>query len=383
MLAVVLARTLARSFAMRLVRSSTYCAKRKKFPRISRSSHFQDAGGAASTLNHHRAAFGYRQRLDSRHGPSRDTSSEQVSTYISTALQPQSGEKPSHSATWVGACQHAPHPARKLQNHERTIYGVPFLSGSTKSGGLSNALSLDRQRDLYGNTILRQHMRWSVRQEMPRTFDMVYAKSRSYREKPGTDRWRAEDESRVYQLSYDIPAEDLPLFWQLVVAKANQLRVQTRRGEPAAYFKNPQLLMQAHDLKNMFAAPSLDEVLAKFERTALAYIDFDKVDMRSCWIDVGARDFVANLGSREPAYTAAMQLDLGDVGPDGLPAELPCWMITRKHSPPMTDGPSLCFHAFWTSRQNGVVGGSYSCIVGSRTNGASLALLPRGSSTTG
>ncbi|KAL3952874.1 hypothetical protein ACCO45_012817 [Purpureocillium lilacinum] len=148
---------------------------------------------------------------------------------------------------------------------------------------------------------------------MPRTFDMVYANSRSYREKPGTDRWRAEDESRVYQLSYDIPAEDLPLFWQLVVAKANQLRVQTRRGEPAAYFKNPQLLMQAHDLKNMFAAPSLDEVLAKFERTALAYIDFDKVDMRSCWIDVGARDFVANLGSREPAYTAAMQLDLGDL----------------------------------------------------------------------
>ena len=35
-----------------------------------------------------------------------------------------------------------------------------------------------------------------------------------------------------------------------------------------------------------------------------------------------------------PAYTTAMQLDVGDVGFDGLPGELPCWMITRKHSPP-------------------------------------------------
>ncbi|GJN86977.1 hypothetical protein PLIIFM63780_010559 [Purpureocillium lilacinum] len=177
-----------------------------------------------------------------------------------------------------------------------------LFPGSMKSGGRSNALSLDRQRDLYDDIILpavHEAVRDPARQEIPKTFDMAYAKSRSYQEKPGTGRWRAEDESRAYQLSYDIPAEDLPLFWQLIVAKANQLRIQTRRGEPAAYFKNPQLLMQAHDLKNTFKADSLNEVFSLFEWTTLAHIDPEKVDMRSCWIDVGVRDFVANLSSRE------------------------------------------------------------------------------------
>ncbi|KJZ70003.1 hypothetical protein HIM_10614 [Hirsutella minnesotensis 3608] len=182
-----------------------------------------------------------------------------------------------------------------------------FFPDSTRSSGplkstTSNALSLERQKDLYDKIIIPaayEAVRDPIRQEIPRTFDMVYAKSRSYQERPGMGRWSAEDESRAYQLTYSIPAGDLPLFWQSIVAKANQLRIQTRRGEPAAYFKNPQLLMQAHDLKNTFAAPTLNETLSRFEWTVLAFIDPDKVDTRSCWIDAGARDIVTNLGTPE------------------------------------------------------------------------------------
>ena len=151
-------------------------------------------------------------------------------------------------------------------------------------------------------------MRDPARQEIPGSFDKVYAMSRSYQEKPGAGRWSVDDESRAYQLSYTIPAEDLPQFWQSIVAKASQVRIPNRRGEPSTYFNNPRIMMQAHDLKNTFGRPSLNETLSLFEWTTLAYIDPDKVDMRSCWIDVGARDFVASAGTRELRHSEPFTL---------------------------------------------------------------------------
>ncbi|KAH7116469.1 hypothetical protein EDB81DRAFT_848428 [Dactylonectria macrodidyma] len=140
-----------------------------------------------------------------------------------------------------------------------------FFPSSARTSGpkpsaSSNALSLERQKDLYDNIIIPaayETIRDPVRQEIPRTFDIAYTKSHSFQEKPGMGRWRADDESRSFNLSYTLPAEDLPLFWRSVVKKANQLRISTQRGEAVAYFERPCLLFQAHDLKNTFTWPSL------------------------------------------------------------------------------------------------------------------------------
>ena len=182
-----------------------------------------------------------------------------------------------------------------------------FLPDSTRSAGsattpASNALSLERQKDLYDGIILpaaNETVRNPMRQEIHRSFDMVYAKSRSYQERPDMGRGNPET-SRAFRLTYTIPAEDMPALWHSIVAKANELRCQTRRGEPAAYFQSPKLLLQAHDLKNTFAAPTLDETLARLEKTRLTYIDPSQVDMRSCSVDIGTRDYATHLGSREP-----------------------------------------------------------------------------------
>ncbi|KJZ69387.1 hypothetical protein HIM_11226 [Hirsutella minnesotensis 3608] len=180
----------------------------------------------------------------------------------------------------------------------------PNSSRNTASmtSAASNALSLKRQRDFYDGIVIPaafETVQDPIRQEIPRSFDIVYAKSRSFQEKPGMGRWRAEDESRAFQLSYTLPAQDLSMFWRAVVEKANNMRVQTRRGEAAAYFHDPQLLFQAHDLKNTFARPTLEESLSHVGDTVLAYLDHEKLDMRSCWIDIGTRDFVTSAGSRE------------------------------------------------------------------------------------
>ncbi|KAH6961865.1 hypothetical protein BKA56DRAFT_637340 [Ilyonectria sp. MPI-CAGE-AT-0026] len=150
----------------------------------------------------------------------------------------------------------------------------------------SNALSLERQKDLYDRIIIPaayETISDPIRQEIPRSYDLAYAKSRAYR----------GETSRSFHLRYTLPAQDLPLFWQSVVRKANACQVATRRGDSIVYFQNPQLLFQAHDLKNTFARPSLEETLAVFQDTVLVAVDPNQLDIHSCWIDIGTRDYVA------------------------------------------------------------------------------------------
>ncbi|KAF9766967.1 hypothetical protein IL306_000528 [Fusarium sp. DS 682] len=137
----------------------------------------------------------------------------------------------------------------------------------------ANSLSLTRFRDLYDEIILPaifETVPDYVRQEIPSSYDLLYAKSRAYQEKPGAGRWSAEDESRAFRLSYSIPASNLAEFWASVVEKANMHRVQTRRGEAVPYFENPRLLFQAHDLKNTFASQTIEGSLALFRNIVLA-----------------------------------------------------------------------------------------------------------------
>ncbi|RKK76848.1 hypothetical protein BFJ71_g16855 [Fusarium oxysporum] len=173
---------------------------------------------------------------------------------------------------------------------------VFFPDGArSKTPASSNSLSLARFRDLYDDIILPaiyETVPDHVKQEIPGSYDLIYAKSRAYQEKPGMGRWSAEDESRSYRLAYAIPASVLSHFWAAVVRNANRHRVQNKKGDAIPYFKNPRLLFQAHDLKNTFATDNLQESLALFRDTVLAGLDPTQIDIHSCWLDIGMRDHV-------------------------------------------------------------------------------------------
>ncbi|KAH7464116.1 hypothetical protein FOMA001_g17989 [Fusarium oxysporum f. sp. matthiolae] len=167
-----------------------------------------------------------------------------------------------------------------------------------------NALSLERQKDLYDHIIIPaacEAISDPCRQEIPRTYDIAYAKSRSFQEKPGNNRWRADDVNRAVHLQYTIPAEDLPLFWTLVVSKADEFQLTTKSGETVPYFKGPRLLFQSHDLKNTFGKETLNASLDDFESAVLQALDPVHLDIHSCWIDIGARDYVAS----DPPHSTA------------------------------------------------------------------------------
>ncbi|KAL3587391.1 hypothetical protein FPOAC2_13287 [Fusarium poae] len=174
---------------------------------------------------------------------------------------------------------------------------VFFPNGSrSPTPASANSLSLDRFRDLYDDIIIPaayETLPDHVKQEIPSSYDLIYAKSRAYQEKPGAGRWTANDESRTFRLAYSVPAEFLSQFWASVVQKANSHRMQTLRGKTIAYYQNPCLLFQAHDLKNVFAQPNLHESLVLFRDAILAGLDPEHLDLHSCWLDLGMRDHVS------------------------------------------------------------------------------------------
>ncbi|KAF4470037.1 hypothetical protein FALBO_3059 [Fusarium albosuccineum] len=180
-----------------------------------------------------------------------------------------------------------------------------FPGGSCSSAPASkNSLSLDRFRDLYDEIIIPaayETLPDHAQQEIPNSYDLIYAKSRAYQERPGAGRWAADDGSRTFRLAYNVPAEFLSRFWASIVQKANQHRMRTRQGGTIAYFKNPRLLLQAHDLKNVFARPNLRESLFLFRDAILAGLDPHQLDLRSCWLDMGMRDHVDRQDHRLPS----------------------------------------------------------------------------------
>ncbi|KAI8654221.1 hypothetical protein NCS56_01378800 [Fusarium sp. Ph1] len=170
-----------------------------------------------------------------------------------------------------------------------------FFPEASKASASRNGLSLDRQKDLYDSIIIPaafSSISDPLRQELPRSFDIAYAKSRSFQERPEMGRWRAGDDSRACHLQYTLPTDDLAPFWSSIVQKADSFLVRTKSGESVAYFKNPRLLFQSHDLKNIFATPSLHETMTLIHDTILSGMDPEKMDLHSCWLDIGTRDYV-------------------------------------------------------------------------------------------
>ncbi|KAG6977851.1 hypothetical protein FocnCong_v021630 [Fusarium oxysporum f. sp. conglutinans] len=118
-----------------------------------------------------------------------------------------------------------------------------FPSGApSQTRASTNSLSLARFRDLYDEIILpavRETVPIHVRQEIPGSYDLIYAKSRAYQEKPGAGRWSAEDESRSYRLAYGIPASVLPQFWAAVVRKRESASAPEQEGGRSSLLPEP------------------------------------------------------------------------------------------------------------------------------------------------
>ncbi|KAG7403119.1 hypothetical protein Forpi1262_v018776 [Fusarium oxysporum f. sp. raphani] len=196
--------------------------------------------------------------------------------------------------------------------HSVPFSAFVFFPNAAKdmTSSTQNALSLERQKDLYDHVIIPaafEAVPDPCRQELPRTYEIAYAKSRSFQEKPGNNRWKPGDVNRAVHLQYTIPAENLAQFWSLIVEKANSFRLTTKSGVMVPYFRDPKLLFQSHDLKNTFGRATLIESLHYFQASVLQAFDPVHMDIRSCWIDIGTRDYVASPPSsnqvmREP-YT--------------------------------------------------------------------------------
>lgn len=164
-------------------------------------------------------------------------------------------------------------------------------------------LSLERQKDLIEGAILpaaRSSLAELYRQEMPPTFGIANAKSKSFQERPSTNQWHSEDQSRAVHLRYTIRGERLGDFWREFRAKCNELRIPTAgRAAEFAYFQDPKLLFQVHDTKNIFAQPTLARSLDLFVDRVLRSLNPHFLDFRSCWLDIGFRDMPGPYANNE------------------------------------------------------------------------------------
>nr|CEG03595.1 unnamed protein product [Fusarium pseudograminearum CS5834] len=185
-----------------------------------------------------------------------------------------------------------------------------FFPNATVSQGaaaapnaISTALSDERLQELYDRIIIPAAFEASVApcvQELPTSFNTAKRKSHCYQERPGTDRWQANDSSRATHLQYPFPAQDLAAFSRLLVEKADAATVRSRRTESDfSYFASPKLVLQSHDLKNPFEGATLEGVIDQLGRNVLSCFRPEQLDLESFWLDIGCRDYPAT-----PAYAS-------------------------------------------------------------------------------
>ncbi|KAI6756496.1 hypothetical protein HG531_014127, partial [Fusarium graminearum] len=185
-----------------------------------------------------------------------------------------------------------------------------FFPNATVSQGaaaapntISTALSDERLQELYDQIIIPAAFEASVApcvQELPTSFNTAKRKSHCYQERPGTDRWQANDSSRANHLQYPFPAQDLAAFSRLLVEKADAVTVRSRRTDSDfSYFASPKLVLQSHDLKNAFEGATLEGVIDQLGRNVLSCFRPEQLDLESFWLDIGCRDYPAT-----PAYAS-------------------------------------------------------------------------------
>ncbi|KAF6512975.1 hypothetical protein HZS61_007233 [Fusarium oxysporum f. sp. conglutinans] len=127
-----------------------------------------------------------------------------------------------------------------------------FPSGApSQTRASTNSLSLARFRDLYDEIILpavRETVPIHVRQEIPGSYDLIYAKSRAYQEKAGC--WSLERRRRESIVSYGIrhPSQCPPaVLGGSCEERESASAPEQEGGDAVPYFQNPRLLFQAHD----------------------------------------------------------------------------------------------------------------------------------------
>ncbi|KAK2470897.1 hypothetical protein H9L39_17128 [Fusarium oxysporum f. sp. albedinis] len=106
------------------------------------------------------------------------------------------------------------------QNNGFTVPALDDSGMSTASGLEQTSYGLDLVHMQYISigTLTIAGVRFSILMffptgEIPSSYDLLYAKSHAYQEKAGAGHWGAEEESRTFRLSYNIPASNLPGFW--------------------------------------------------------------------------------------------------------------------------------------------------------------------------
>jgi len=184
-------------------------------------------------------------------------------------------------------------------------------SRRSKTSASSNMLSHERLRELYDDIVLpaiRETISHPFKQEIPPTYDMIYAKSRVFQEQPSGSSQNSEHHHRSSQLEYAIPAREASRFWLAFAEKAKAHRITTKRGEQIAYFEDARLVAQSHNMKHNTTGRTVRDTMSSFSRMVLASLDPEHLDLRSCYFDLGARYFVDDARNTIAMGSAAYSL---------------------------------------------------------------------------
>lgn len=187
----------------------------------------------------------------------------------------------------------------------------PNAARCSGSNSIKNALSQERQEDLYDKIIFpaaNEAILDPSVQELPRNYRSAYAKTWSFQERPDHSRWGSNDANRSVRLKYAVPARFLRPFWEAIVRRANSFRLLSQQGVEVAYFEDPELLFQSHDLKNTLGGETLEDSLQAFEHAVLQSLDPAHLDLRSCFLDIGTRDRVTEPSPQHGQYAEAQTL---------------------------------------------------------------------------
>lgn len=93
-------------------------------------------------------------------------------------------------------------------------------------------------------------------------------------------------------LLYDVPGRYLGAFWRELRECCDKIRIPVAEGgDGFPYFQNPKLHFQLHEPTGAFLRSTLALSLDAFIEGVVEWLNPAHVDFRSCWVDIGPRDW--------------------------------------------------------------------------------------------